>query len=469
MEGLSIEDISRLVNGRIEGISNRGIKPSGASIDTRTIKEGDLFFALSGSNTDGHQFVREALEKGVPAAVVSGSWYNQTKPSLEKGLLVVVSDPLQALAEIAKSYRKRFVITLTAVTGSNGKTTVKNMIAAILDSTFVTLRNEGSFNNHLGVPLTLLALSSRHRMAVLEMGMSAKGEITALCDIASPQIGVITNVSTAHLQNFSSVEEIADAKAELLECLETDSISVLNFDDPLVIARKAKAKGKILGFSIENESDYRATNVVLDSSGKVYFELKSVQFKMKIRGKHNAYNALSAIAVGESLGVPMDRARSVLEQLETAPMRMEEKIMGGITIINDAYNANPTSVKVALDLLASKDVGSDGRRIAVLGDMFELGHLSGEIHYKVGRHLARLGLDLFIGVGPLCKFMTEGAIEGNMDSTRVLHFENKDEAISVLKSTVKANDVVLVKGSRAMKMEEVVSCLSENLTGIEAP
>jgi UDP-N-acetylmuramoyl-tripeptide--D-alanyl-D-alanine ligase len=346
---------------------------------------------------------------------------------------------------------------VAGITGSNGKTTTKEMLAGILKQRGPVLKNEGNLNNHIGVPLTLLKLNADHAAAVVEMGMSAPGEISTLARFISPDIGVITNVGPAHLEFLKSMDGIAQAKAELLEHLRFDSTAVLNADDRYFDMLKKKFSGRVLSFGIDKQADVRAsairqgkdsTNFMIESNGA------TTNVRVRAIGKHNIYNALAAAAAALAMGLSLDDVRDGLDAFQPVAMRSELKLVQGRTVFADCYNANPASMEAALETLITLRAGN--RAIAVLGDMLELGASAVDAHRAIGATAARLGVDLMITLGPLAKHAAKGAIDAGMPIDRVQEAGSTAEATELLRNLSRPGDVVLLKGSRGMKMEKIL-------------
>ena len=474
MENVSLQKISAVVAGILTGShrpADLGKEPAEVSIDSRAVQGDELFFALEGEHSDGHRFVADALTKGAAAAVVRRDW---AKAHAElSGVLIGVDDPLTALAQLAGWYRRRFTLPMVAITGTNGKTTTKDMAACVLSSKHRVLKTGASFNNHIGVPLTLLRLSSAHEVAVVELGMSAPGEIAALCRLVRPSVGVITNVGPAHFEAFDSVAEIAAAKGELLAALDETASAVLNADDPLVMRQQNRFQGRVIGFGIEHPCAFRAETITLNGQGRACFTIGETSVMLSIPGKHNIYNALAAMAVGSLFGISPDEAAHALKNAPTSPMRMEVTERNGVTFLNDGYNANPVSMRSALETLTDfefriSDWGlknsrnpqsGTARKIAVLGDMLELGAITPKAHEEVGRVAAALGVDGLFCFGPFAKHIRTGAIRAGMHEGSARHFDDKTRLSGTLRSFLRPGDVVLIKGSRGMRMEEILERL----------
>jgi len=342
------------------------------------------------------------------------------------------------------------------ITGTNGKTTTKDMTSALLSKKYKTLCSEGSFNNQVGLPLTLFRLNPQHEVGVLEMGMSGKGEIARLSWIAQPEIGVITNVGPAHLEFMKTLKNIAQAKFELLEALPKEGYAILNADDPWLRKGRGITEATVFTFGMGEEADVMVNTVFPSPEGGTRFYLNGEResFELPLLGVHNIYNALASITVGRILGISSEKMREALSKISPSPMRMERVRIGEAELINDAYNANPVSVLVALRTLAS--LPTKGRRIAVLGEMRELGNESREKHREVGREIKKLGIDFLVTVGEMAEEIGKEAICSGMEEERIRSFRGKKEAIQFLRDFIAEGDRILIKGSRAMQMEEIV-------------
>ncbi|HSA78765.1 MAG TPA: UDP-N-acetylmuramoyl-tripeptide--D-alanyl-D-alanine ligase [Nitrospirota bacterium] len=430
----------------------------GVSIDSRTIKKGELFVAIKGPRFDGHDFVREVIKNGAWGALVERSEL-ETKYASLGGLrnILAVEDTIFALQEMSKMHRKRFAIPVIGITGSNGKTTTKEMLASILKQRGAVLKNEGNLNNHIGVPLTLLKLNARHKSAAVEMGMSALGEIDALARLVRPDVGVITNIGPAHLEFLGTMDTVAQAKAELLGNLKMGGTAVLNADDQYFTPLRNKYGGRVLSFGIENKADVSASGI---RQGKDFTDMtieaddSRVNVRLPAVGKHNIYNALAASAAATAVGMPLDAVKYGLEDFSPVAMRSELKQVKGRTVLADYYNANPGSVKAALETLIS--LGAGRKSVAVLGDMLELGDIAADAHREVGRTVAHLGVDVLITMGSLATYINEGALEEGMPQDRVIVAGSHAEAAALLKERSKNGDAILIKGSRGMKMEKIL-------------
>jgi UDP-N-acetylmuramoyl-tripeptide--D-alanyl-D-alanine ligase len=440
------------------------------STDSRSIKRGDLFVALQGERFDGHEFVPAVLAKGAVGAIV----HDQYRPPQSKAagrsipFLFGVRDPLFAYQQLAAHHRSRFEIPVVAVTGSNGKTTTKEMVAAVLAQRWRTLKTEGNYNNRIGVPHTVFRLTARHQAAVIEMGVDAQGQTTRLCEIVRPTIGIITNIGPDHLEFFGSMEGSAQAKAELLDLLPAEGTAILNADDPYFDYLAARVRCRVVSFGLSEKADVRATNVVSDVRQGTTFHLvlpgksRHTAVTVKVHGTHNVANALAAAAAGYALNIPGAIIAQGLAKFRPAAMRSQVVTHHGVQIINDCYNANPASMKAAVQLLAQWTPARE--RVAVLGDMLELGAETHQMHRDLGQFIAGQGLSRLIACGPLGQDIAEGARRGGMAEASIIEVVDATAATEFVRTSVRQGDVVLVKASRGMKMEQVV----QGLTGMRA-
>ena len=430
----------------------------GVSIDSRTIKKGELFVAIKGVRFDGHDFVSEAIKRGAWGAVVERTSL-ESRYNTFSGLknIIPVEDTLLSLQEMSSMHRKKFTIPFVGITGSNGKTKTKEMLACILRQKGQVLKNEGNLNNHIGVPLTLMKLGTHHRFAAIEMGMSGTGEIEMLTRLVLPDVGVITNIGTAHLEFLGTTDMVARAKGELLDHMRPDGTAVLNADDRYFDVLKRRYSGRIISFGIDHPADVSAENIGLDDDA-TDFTLRSttgtVQVRLRAIGRHNVYNALAAAAAALAEGFALERIKDGLEEFTPFAMRSEVKKLHGRTVFEDCYNANPQSMAAALDMLVSVRLGR--MTIAVLGDMMELGDAASDAHREVGHMVARLGVDLLITVGTLSKLIGDGALEAGMSKERVIEATSNADAASLLRERTRSGDAILIKGSRTMKMEKIL-------------
>lgn len=438
------------------------------SIDSRTLQPQSLFFALHGPHFDGHSFVTATLQAGATGAVVERGWA-QGAPAAIVPFLIPVSDTVTALQDLGHAVRRKWSRPVIAVTGSTGKTTTKELIAAALNTRYAVHKSVENLNNHLGVPLTLLGLTPAHEVAVLEFGMSHAGEIAHLARIAVPSVGVVTNVAPVHLEFFDSLAGIAAAKRELIENLALPSTAILNYDDDQVRRFREGFPGRVATYGFEPGADYRATGYRLEinSRGEVgsAFRVRSAECEAELRlslaGRHNVANALAAIAAGRLLGVSPGSMVTALAEFRPLLQRTEvERISQGVTLINDCYNSNPRAMEQMLELV--REWPGAARRIVIAGEMLELGPLAPELHRGVGRAAAVAGLDWLLAVQGDARLILEGAIAAGLPRERCRFFTDALEAGSFCRSVLQSGDLVLVKGSRAVHLENAVEALKTN-------
>jgi UDP-N-acetylmuramoyl-tripeptide--D-alanyl-D-alanine ligase len=427
---------------------------SGWSIDSRTVNPGDCFFALRGPSHDGHEYLGQAIERDAAVAVVE-------RPVDAKILQLVVPDALAALQKLATWTRERWGGTVVGVTGSAGKTTTKDAIASLLSVQFRTGRTIGNYNNQFGVPLSILRMPDDCRFAAIELGMNHAGEIRELARIAKPQIGVVTNTGWAHAEYFANgIEGVALAKRELIEELPADGIAVLNADDHRVRAFGAIHSGRSILFGFADDAEVRAEDV-RQCPGGAHFRCLGVDFESPLAGRHGVSNVLAAIAVARAAGIAPERLRDAVKTLATGKMRGERLERGGITIINDCYNANPEAMRSMLELLRD---AAGRRRIAVLGEMLELGREAETLHRGIGRFAAEEGIDALVGVRGAARSIVDEAVVAGMPASAVSFFESADEAGDFLRSYALPGDVVLFKGSRGVEVEKALERAFGELT-----
>lgn len=455
---------ARLLSGRTPACLKKRIKR--VISDSRAVGKGDLFVAFEGDRFDGHAFVPTSFGQGAVAAIVREdyTWPAPSKRGTEPPVLIGVKDTLDAYQKLATHHRSRFAIPVIAVTGSNGKTTTKEMVAHVVAQRWRTLKTEGNLNNRIGVPQTLFLLTPRHQAAVIEMGVDQQGQTTKLCEIAKPTVGLITNIGPDHLEFFGSMEGSAQAKAELLEQLPEDGAVVLNADDEYFDYLAARAQCRVVSFGQSVKADVRAVGIAADTKGGTVFglvlpgKIRQTRVRICTQGTHNVGNALAAAAVGHALGLSGSAIAEGLAKFRPAAMRSQISLMHGVQVINDCYNANPASMKAALQLLA--ELGRGKRSIAVVGDMLELGPEGKRMHREVGAFVAAQGIDHLLACGTLGKEIAEGARQAGLPSDRVVELPDSAAGGAMLKTMVRQGDVVLVKASRGMRMEQVIETLA---------
>jgi UDP-N-acetylmuramoyl-tripeptide--D-alanyl-D-alanine ligase len=449
---MTLATAAKVLDGTLSGAD---AEFTGVSTDTRTLARGELFVALTGPRFDGHAFLAEAANRGAVGALVS-------RP-VEGGVpSVQVADTRLALGRLAAHWRRQFTLPLVAVTGSNGKTTVKNMIATILGETGPGLATQGNLNNDIGVPLTLLRLKPGDRFAVIEMGMNHPGEIDYLTRLACPTIALITNAAAAHLAGLGSVEAVARAKGEIYSGLTEDGIAIVNADDPYAgLWRELAAPHRVVSFGLERLADVSAV-YELDATGST-LHLRTPQggisMRLSLLGRHNVMNALAASSAALAAGAGLEDIRAGLEKLKAASGRLEVKRgTHGARVLDDTYNANPGSLVAGIEVLKS----ASGERVLVLGDMGELGEAARDIHRRVGRIARRLGIERLYAVGELAREAADAF------GTGARHFASHEALIDDLRSNLRSDMTVLVKGSRLMKMERVVAGIVDSTDGGQA-
>jgi UDP-N-acetylmuramoyl-tripeptide--D-alanyl-D-alanine ligase len=417
---------------------------AGWSVDSRTQQPGDVYFALRGPNHDGHEFAQAAAGNGASAVVLERTVGAPNE--------LLVHDTLRALQHLGAWARENWKGALIGVTGSAGKTTTKDAIAHLLSAVFPVGKTAGNFNNHVGVPLSILRLPDGCRAAVLEMGMNHAGEIRDLARIAKPQVGVVTNVGYAHVEFFGSIDGIAAAKRELIEELPPDGVAILNADDARVARFAAAHPGRSITFGFSEGAEVRAEPVETNASG-IRFRALGVDFETGMTGRHAVLNLLAAIAVAQVFEIAPERLREPVRTFTAGKMRGERLEHNGITVWNDCYNSNPEAARSMLDVLWQT---AAGRRIAVLGEMLELGDSAGELHRQVGRYAAECGIDLLIGVRGAARDMVEGAVSAGLPASAAWFFENPEEAGDFARAEARSGDSVLFKGSRGVRVERAL-------------
>lgn len=464
MENRKIRELIKAVSGKIiQGDQDYSINR--ISIDSRTLISGDLFFAIIGSSFDGHDFIIEAFNKGAVGAVIckSVSSLLQSEEIDKNKVIVEVKDTLSALQDWSKHYRDKFKTFNICVTGSNGKTTTKEIIAHILSQEVSLLKTSGNYNNEIGIPLTLLQLNKSHKILVVEMGMRGLGEIKTLANFIPPDLAVITNIGEAHIGLLGSKDNIFKAKSELLQSLDKDGMAIINRDDPYFFKMWEIVKyKKIYTFGIENKSDIVARNIRMVSDKGMRFTLemkndKSREIYFPLLGRYNIYNALAAVAVAFALGIELDLIERRLSSFKPLDMHMQlSNFYNGIKILNDSYNASPISVKSALETLA--EAAQNNRKIAILGDMLELGEKSDFYHKEIGKEVVKLSIDILITVGEGGKIIAQSSKDEGMAKEQVFSFKKneKKNLAKKLLNLIKPGNFVLLKGSREMKMEDIL-------------
>ncbi|MEH7250826.1 UDP-N-acetylmuramoyl-tripeptide--D-alanyl-D-alanine ligase [Neobacillus niacini] len=454
----TLRQISEMISVKYEVTSFADIEITGISIDSRKIEKGNLFIPFKGENSDGHKFVEDSLKKGAAAAL----WQSDIPNPPTDLPILLVEDTLEALQELARAYRKQLPVKVVGITGSNGKTTTKDMTASLLSTTYKVQKTEGNYNNHIGLPLTVLGLDEDTEIAVLEMGMSGRGEIEFLTKLASPDAVVITNIGESHLLDLGSREGIAEAKLEILQGLKDGGLAVLHGDEPLLMERINRYKGNInvQTFGRSNTNDFFPTEIIQLEQGNMFKINKSPEsFELPVLGTHNILNALAAMMIAHYFNVPFTKMNEGLTRVKLTNMRME-LVEGahGEKIINDAYNASPTSMMAAIELVSN--LKGYEKVILVLGDMLELGPQEEQYHLQIGAGLNPNKIDLVFTFGKLAEQIAEGA-RSTLGNNRVFSFMDKNVLKNELVQHVTNRTLVLVKASRGMKLEEIVTALQK--------
>jgi len=448
---MKVKEIIKITKARLlSGYSSSEIALDRISTDSRGIRKGDIFLALEGPNFDGNKFVRDAFNKGASAAIVSK--FNDKMPGKT---IIKVADTLSALQEIAALNRKKIGIPLIGVTGSNGKTTVKELLSAILSECYEVLKNEGTKNNQIGVPQALLKLKPAHDICVLEFGTNHAGEIRRLSEIARPSMAVITNIGPSHLEFLKDLEGVYRAKIEILEFMKPGGRLIVNGDDRFL--RKIRsARFRVVKFGLGRGSDFIASDIVLGRDGIRFLLNGKFEFRTRLLGLHNVYNALAAITAASQFKVDINKMQDALSKFKQTAMRLNRKKINGIDVLDDSYNSNPLSMISALDVLKRYPAKN---RWVVSGDMLELGSQGVRFHEEIGSYIAKSNVDGLLTFGTLARHMLVKARQEGMNSKRLWHCADHKEMARILNGVVSKGDVVLFKGSRSMRMETVIDNL----------
>lgn len=451
MKNMTLQNIAAACGGRLFG-GGETLEIAGAVMDSRQIEKNFLFFAIPGERVDGHQFIPQVMEMGAACAVC------EKAPKEPTGAYILVDDVRGAMQDIAAFYRAGLSIPIVGITGSVGKTSTKEFIAGVLETKYKVLKTQGNYNNELGVPLTLLRIREEHEAAVIEMGINHFGEMHRLSRMAAPNIAVLTNIGDCHLEALGSREGILKAKSEIFDFLQEDGTVILNGDDDMLATIQEINRKRPLTFGKNKNNDCYATGICMNglfgTNAKIHLRSGSFSVEIPLPGEHMVYNALAAAAVGEALGLsPKEIAAGILAVKPTAG-RSNLLQCGDKVIIDDCYNANPLSMCAALDLLAQVE----GRKVAILGDMFELGNDEAKLHGDVGRYAAKLSIDEIICVGKLSANMAREA-ESAGGKSKIRYYAEKETLLRELGDIIKTGDTVLVKASHSMGFAEVVEVM----------
>lgn len=462
MNVINVKDIIKETEGKLI-IGKEDIICENYSKDTRTIQEGDVYIGIKGESFDGNLFWKEALNKGASVVIVENvSFENEELSEFKNKAIIKVENTLEALGKIAKYKRSLYNIPVIAITGSVGKTSTKDIVANVVSQKYKTLKTEGNFNNNIGLPLTILKLKD-HEAAVIEMGMNHFDEISYLTNIAKPTISIITNIGTSHIGNLGSRENILKAKLEILEGMENKKLIINNDNDLLNKYYKENVnKIEIITYGIENKSDVNAKDIEMEESSSSFIcedKEESYKINVPVGGLHFVYNAICAATVGKELNIPKEQIKNAIETFELTKKRMDiEALKNGAKIINDTYNASLESMKAALNYLSSV---AKSRKIAVLGDMFELGEFSENLHQEVGKEVVKNKIDVLICNGKNAKYIAKGAKDNGMKEEDIHYFAKAEDVIMYLKKEIKSTDTILFKASNGMRFFNLVESLKK--------
>jgi UDP-N-acetylmuramoyl-tripeptide--D-alanyl-D-alanine ligase len=454
-------EIASTVRGEMAG-GSAGVVFSGLSSDSRAIKVGELFWALKGEKFDGHDFLKDAINKGATGIVVEKGRVRHI-PAERDIVTIAVADTLRALGDLASWWRHEHKAAVVGITGSAGKTTTKEMAAAIFGLSGMTLKNKGNFNNLIGLPLSLFLLDASHRTAVLEMGMNRPGEIGRLTEIADPDVGLITNVARAHVEGVGSLEGVAKAKVELLEKMSSGRKALLNGDDELLMRTAAPLRRKVMTFGLGPKNDVSPDGVKNLGRKGFAFQIRYAGEKVPVvlgtPGVQNIYNALAASAIAFALNEPVDRIAEGLNRFEGIPGRFTlSPLPDGCTLVDDTYNANPHSLKAAMDSLSSL-VNGGGRIVVGLGDMLELGNETAAAHVEAGERVAAVGAHGFVALGEQAHLMIQGAVDKGFPPQRAVIAKDHQDMAGKIRGMIRKGDLVFLKGSRRVGLEKVAALL----------
>ena len=467
MVGLTAGEIEYAIKGVIAR-GARGLVFTGVSIDSRTVAPGELFFAIRGPRMDGHRFIPDAAERGAAGAVVADDFVSQNEfvkfgELPESFVLIHVEDTHEALKALARSVRLTWNGKLVAVTGSVGKTTTREFAHQIVNTRYRAYRTPGNYNNLFGLPLALLGLGHEHEVGIFEMGMSAAGEIAEMCRIALPETGILTNVAPAHMEFFRSLDDIADAKGELVTGLSPDGTLIYNADDPLVRKPAGRFTGKMISFGTSKDADVRADNIEIRGIDTTDFRLScggaAFGATLPFAGEHYVMNALPGVALALSLGMNTDEIVSALKHLRQAEMRGRIlHFRKGFTVIDDSYNSSPRALRSMIEVLAA--IPGFSRRILFAGEMLELGSSAPRLHFECGESAAKRGINIVVGVAGNASEIVRAVTDNETGKTIARFFETSEEAAKFAAENVNPGDLLLVKGSRGVHMEKIVKELS---------
>lgn len=449
---MSFEELAKAVQGDLI-CTGPSASFAGVAIDSRTVKSNELFIAIRGERNDGHDFIEQALSKGASGVMTDGRFL-QAKAYLQRTNLIVVDNTHEAMMLLAQNYRMKSKARIIGITGSNGKTTTKEFTYALLNAVEKnSYKSPGNLNNLFGAPLALFGMPAKTKAAVMEMGISTRGEMSRLTKLVRPNVAVITNVGPSHLEFLSTVEDVAQAKLEMVTASAVTIPLVINADDELLKREANKVHKSPVTFAIDSEADFKPSSIEASESGS-RVTINQDSFAIEMFGRHAVYNLLAAYAAVRTLGYDFNKTDTSKIKLAAAPMRGETVNKGGVKIINDAYNANPESVKAGLE--AFGNMPAAGRRLLILGDMLELGHRAEKFHRELGNLLAKYEFSFAIVIGDWSRAVLEGARQAGVSANKLRSFRNAEEAASGIGELVRPGDVVYVKGSRGVHLERII-------------
>ncbi len=456
----TLSSLIAATRGQLVGGSNAPSVFDRVEIDSRKVQLGSVFWALRGEHHDGHDFLGEVRQRQAAAAVVHRDQLAQALAAwkYDDSPLIAVADPLTALADFARWHRSQHNGVVIGVTGSYGKTTTREMIHSVLSAARPGVRSLKNFNNHIGLPLSLLELNCSHQFAVIEMGASAVGEIAALAEIAKPTMGVITGIGLAHVEGFGSAERITLGKGELLAALPVNGFAVLPADDPITRGMSRRTQSRFVFVGESQHSDLLATNVRV-ANQQLSFEVDHFEYHVPVTGRHFLQAALTAMAIAREFGMSPQQIADGFQNFQAAPGRCQIHQIGSWTVIDDSYNANPASMRAACETL--RDWHSDGKRLLIIGDMLELGPHAEQAHYELGQAAAEANIDGLLIFGQQSPHVARGAREAGLKSSRVIECDQFEFLLATLDAVLEPNDTLLVKGSRGMRMERTIEWLRQ--------
>lgn len=450
---MSFRELANAVEGQIASEKSDDAMFSGVSIDSRTIKQGELFICIRGEINDGHKFIEQAVEKGAMGVMVDDKFTNSNL-FVTKTHLVIVKNTHKAMNRLAQSYRKKVGAKIMGITGSNGKTTTKEFAYALLNAVEPdSYRSPGNLNNLYGAPLALFAMPQNTKAAVIEMGISTTGEMSQLTEIVEPNVAVITNVGPSHLEFLSTVEDVALAKLEIVSESNTEVPLIINADDKVLVREAEKIRKDVVTFGIKNKADFMPEVIKQTEKGSMVL-IEGSDFLVNLFGQHHVYNLLAAFAACRTLGYSFSKVDTAKIELNPSPMRGEVINKDGLTIINDSYNANPESVRAGIE--GFKNSPLKGRRVLILGDMLELGERSEKFHRELGQFLSKQKFSLAIVIGVWSSSVLNAAKLEGVEDEKIWNFRNVDEAAKELKELIKSGDVIYVKGSRGVGLDKLI-------------